>query len=175
MFSKSSLFFTCAIIALVTLIPASAMTLQKGVWKTAAWTYYTSYAPCCKNSPNYNPNAPKGECQDFSACKYLGDFAAIGHKSYDWVKSHDIIAFYDDSDPNGKNFMSNYGGKWVKIRKNGKEITAQIADTCGNGDCNGCCRKNSRNGLLVDMEENTVRRHFGSTGAVGGTIEIQLL
>lgn len=53
-----------------------------GTWKTAAWTTFTSYAPCCKNSPNYNPKADKSECCGYSACKYLGDFAAIGYKSF---------------------------------------------------------------------------------------------
>ncbi len=153
----------------------ASVSAATGGWKTAAWTWYTSYAACCPNSPNYNPKADKTECNDDSACKYLGDFAAIGHKSYDWVKSHDIVAFYDNSDPNGKNFMSKYGGKHIKIRKNGKEFTALIADTCGNGDCDGCCRKNSKGGFLLDMEENTVKRHFGSLHAADGTIEFQIL
>ena len=33
----------------------------------AQLTYYHSYAPCCKENPNYNPNAPTTECTDYSA------------------------------------------------------------------------------------------------------------
>lgn len=143
----------------------------QGTWRTAAFTYYTSYAPCCPNSPNYDPRADKSECEDYSACKYLGDFAAIGHKSFDWVKNNNIVAFYDDSDPSGKSFMSKYGGKQIRIRKNGKEFNAIIADTCGNADCNNCCHKNSKGGFLLDMEYWTVMKNFGTTNVVGGTIE----
>lgn len=91
-----------------------------------------SYAPCCPKNPNYDPKFPKTECEDYSACEYPGDFAAIGHKTIDWVKSHDIISFYDNIDPNGKSFNTKYGGKQIKLRKNGVEFTALIADTCGN-------------------------------------------
>ena len=150
------------------------LTSAAGTWRTAAWTYFTSYPACCKNSPNYDPRADKTECRDYSGCKYLGDFAAIGHKSFDWVKGNNIVAFYDDSDPSGRNFRSRYGGKQIRIRKNGKEIVAQIADTCGNQDCNNCCHNNSRGGFLLDMEYWTVMRNFGNTDSVGGTIEFQI-
>ena len=53
---------------------------------TAKLTYYNSYPFCCPKSPNYDPNAPTDECDDYSGCKYMGDFAAIGHKSIDYVK-----------------------------------------------------------------------------------------
>lgn len=166
---RTTLIFAFAFLGLLHLAAAGEQ------WKKAQWTWYTSYAACCKNSPNYNPKASKSECSDFSACKYLGDFAAIGHKSFDWVKSNNIVAFYDNSDPNGKSFKSKYAGKKIKIRAHGKEFIATIADTCGNSDCNGCCRKNSKGGFLLDMESWTVKRNFGSTSKVGGTIEFQIL
>ena len=37
---------------------------QKG---KAQLTYYHSYAPCCKENPNYNPSAPTTECTNYSA------------------------------------------------------------------------------------------------------------
>ena len=139
--------------------------------KKAALTTYTSYAACCKNNPNYDPKASKEECDDYSACKYSGDFAAIGHKSFDWVKTHNIVAFYDDSDPTGKNFKKKYGNKTIHLTKNGKTFDA---DTCGNKDCNGCCRKNSKNGYLVDIEYWTVMKNLGSIDQADGLIEFTI-
>ena len=170
MFSKTALIFAFALVGLLQVVPVTA-----DGWHTASWTWYTSYAACCKNSPNYDSHADKSECDDYSACEYLGDFAAIDHKPFDWVKSHNIVSFYDNSDPNGKSFMSKYGGKQIKIKAHGKEITALIADTCGNGDCDGCCRKNSKGGFLIDMEYWTVKNNFGSTNVVDGTIQFQIL
>lgn len=108
-------------------------------WKKASFTWYQSYAPCCPGNPNYDPKADTEECDCCSACDYPGDFAVIGHKSFDYVKSHDIVAFYDNSDPKGSNFNKRYGGKTIKLRFNGNEFSAQIADTCGNQDCDNCC------------------------------------
>ncbi len=48
---------------------------------TAQLTYYDSYPMCCPNSPNYDPHAPKDECDDYSGCKYIGDFANGEHLS----------------------------------------------------------------------------------------------
>ena len=144
-------------------------------WQKAAMTTFTSYAACCKNNPNYDPHANKEECEDYSACKYSGDFAATSHKSFEWVKSNSIIAFYDDSDKGGNKFLKKYGNKQIKLRKNGKEFTALIADTCGNNDCDNCCHQNSKGGFLVDMEYWTVMNHFGTLDAADGTIEFQLV
>jgi len=66
-------------------------------------TTFTSYPACCKGSEAYDPKAPKTECTDYSGCRYQGDFAAIGHKAFDWVKNNDIVALYDDHDKRGKN------------------------------------------------------------------------
>jgi hypothetical protein len=147
-----------------------------GTWQKASFTTYTSYAPCCKSNPNYDPKYPTEECDDYSACDYPGDFAAIGHKSFSWVKSHDLIAFYDSSDKKGKQFDSKYANKQVKLRKNGVELTALIADTCGDWDCDGCCTANAKpSGFLVDMEYYTILRYFGSTDAAEGQIEFMVV
>ena len=138
---------------------------------TASFTYYDSYPACCPDNPNYNPQASKEECDDYSGCKYSGDFAAIGHKSFDYVKSNDLIAFYDNSNASGSQFMSKYGGKQIKLTKGSVSFTALIADTCGNSDCKNCCAKNSQpSGFLVDMEYYTLMRHFGSKSAADGSI-----
>ena len=161
------------ILAVVHLIPVAA-----DDWQTASWTRYTSYAACCHESHNYDPNADTSECDDYSACEYLGEFAAIGHQSFEYVKSNDIIAFYDDNDYSGSNFDSRYGSKKIRLRANGVEFEAVIADTCGNDDCNGCCHENSNGGFLVDMEYWTVMRNFGTTDVVDagdGTIEFQII
>jgi hypothetical protein len=144
-------------------------------WKKAGFTWYTSYAACCPQNPNYDPQADSSECDDYSACEYSGEFAAIGHKEFSWVQSHDIISFYDNSDKSGKKFEHKYGGKTIKLRKNGVEFTALIADTCGNDDCDDCCKKNSKHGYLVDMEEWTVKRRFGNTDAANGIIEFMIV
>jgi hypothetical protein len=144
-------------------------------WRTAQLTTFTSYPACCPNSPVYDPNAPTDECDDYSGCKYMGDFAAIGHKSFSYVKSHDLIAFYDNSDPDGANFNQRYGGKTIRLKKNGKTFTALIADTCGNNDCSGCCTQNSQGGFLVDMEYWTTLRQIGGPDNADGTIQFQIL
>jgi hypothetical protein len=157
--------------------------------KEGQFTYYESYPRCCCGqdidgkptpiSPNCDPKAPKDECDDYSGCKYMGDLAAYGHKSFDWVQSHNIVSFYDDSDPNNKNWDNNYAKKTIRIDKtyNGKfySFNATIADQCGNGDCDNCCSKNSRpSGYLIDMEYYTVLNNFGTLDAVGGTLEFHI-
>ncbi len=47
---------------------------------TAKLTYYDSYAACCPKNPNYDPNADKSECQDYSACEYPGEFECLDNK-----------------------------------------------------------------------------------------------
>lgn len=90
--------------------------------------------------------------------------------------SHNLIAFYDDADPSGSNFNNKYGGKNITVTKscNGKTYTFAciIADTCGNGDCNNCCHRNSdkKTGFLIDMEYYTVLNNFGTTDCVNGDI-----
>lgn len=142
---------------------------QPGPWKRAYNSWYTSYAPCCKENPNYSPSASKGECEDYSACKYSGMFAfGGGKKSYDWVKSNNIVAFFDKS-AKGAGSMA---GKQIELRKNGKVFRATVLDTCGDADCNSCCSKNAaETGYLVDIEKNTCIRELGSAKHCSGEIE----
>jgi hypothetical protein len=144
-------------------------------WQTAQLTTFTSYPFCCPDSPIYDPNAPTDECDNYSGCQYQGDFAAIGHQSLDYVRSHDLVAFYDDSDPSGSNFQQNYGGKTIMLNFNGQTFNAIIADTCGNSDCGGCCSQNSQGGFLVDMEYWTTQRRIGGPDNAQGTIQFQIL
>eukprot|EP01084_Bolivina_argentea_P015004 28059_1 len=144
---------------------------------TARLTWYQSYAPCCPENPNYDPNAPTTECNRYNACAYPGLFAALqGQQSFDFVQNTDITAFYDNSDPTGSNFLSRYGGKYVTLSKNGITFTALIADTCGNSDCNNCCAANSSpEGYLVDLEYYTAQRYFGidnTNGDITFTIDL---
>ena len=148
---------------------------EKGGWHTAQLTTYTSYPRCCKGSPAYDPHASKEECEDYSGCKYQGEFAAIGKKPFEWVKDNAVVAFYDNADKQGKEFNKKYGGKKIRLRKNGKEFTAVIADTCGNSDCDDCCIKNSKGGFLVDMEYWTAEHHIGGANKAEGTIEFQIV
>jgi hypothetical protein len=138
---------------------------------TARNTYYDSYPKCCPASPNYDPKAPTDECDDYSGCKYMGDFAAFctnsnpdGHVSIDYVKSHNLISFYDNSDKTVQ-LTKTYNGKTYKFN-------ATIADTCGNSDCNNCCSRNSdpNTGYLVDMEYYTVINNFGNINAASGSV-----
>lgn len=154
----------------------------------AAFTYYNSYPFCCPSSPNYNPSAPTQECVKYSGCSYLGDFAAFindtnpqGHRSLDYVENHNLIAFYDNSDPKGTSWASKYAGKTILLTKTYNKVTfsfnATIADTCANSDCNGCCAQNTVDAgatYLVDMEYYTVMANFGTVGAVDGTIDFEI-
>ena len=150
---------------------APAPTPSGSGWNTATWTTYTSYAACCKDSPNYDPSAPREECDVYSACDYTGDFAYIGHKSYDYVRTNNIIAFFTN---NGDN--SAYGNKRLRIRALGKTVEVLVADTCGDHDCGGCCSANARpTGNLVDMEYWTVVNNFGDVSVAHGQVEWQLV
>jgi hypothetical protein len=60
---------------------------QNVLTSRASWTYYISYAPCCPDNSNYDPNADTTECTEYSACEYSGDFAAIGHQSLEYVQT----------------------------------------------------------------------------------------
>ena len=61
-----------------------------GTWSV---TTYQSYAPCCPSNPNYNANADKSECNDYSACYYPGEFAAFENTvSYEYVRIHNLVA-----------------------------------------------------------------------------------
>ena len=151
--------------------------MENGVTGTASFTYYESYPRCCPDNPNYDSKAPKDECDDYSGCKYSGDFEAIDHQSLSYVKSNNLVSFFDNSNSSGSNFMKNYGGRQIKLTKGSVSFTALIADTCANKDCsNNCCSKNSQpTGYLLDMEYYTVLRNFGSLSAADGSIHFEVI
>ena len=90
---------------------------------------------------------------------------ALAHAKHNpQVKTHNIISFYDNNDKSGKNFNADYGGKTIRLTRGGKTFDAIIADTCGNDDCENCCRNNAaetRSRFLIDIEKWTLRNHFG--------------
>ena len=148
-----------------------------GEWKQAYATYYYSYPPCCPKAPNYDPKAPKDECDDYSGCKYMGQFAGIdGKLSIDAVKVRNIAAFFDDSHQRTETdkqkwWTANVKGKKIEIRNGttGKPIIVELLDTCGNYDCKGegkygCCSQNALKGggILIDLEYNTAKRFWGA-------------
>ena len=139
---------------------------------TAKWTYYDSYPKCCPDCGNYDPNADKSECDDYSGCKYCGDFEDGTHESLSWVKSNNIVSFFD---VNG-GWSSKYKDKTVQLTKNGVTFNAIIKDTCADKDCGGCCTRNAGSyGFLIDMEYYTVKRNLGSLSAADGTIQFKIL
>jgi hypothetical protein len=94
--------------------------------------------------------------------------------------SHNLVAFFDRSDPHGYHFASNYAGHNITIGKscNGNyyEFVAVIADTCANDDCSGCCSANSnhRSGYLIDIEYYTAMRVFGTTDCIDGDVSFAI-
>jgi len=146
---------------------------------TASFTYYDSYPKCCPKSPTYDPKASTEECEDYSGCKYIGDFAALGHKSIDYVKSHNLVSFFDSSNPSEAKWEKLYANKIIQITKSYKNkiyiFNSTIADTCADSDCSNCCTKNAGiNGFLVDMEYYTVMNNFGTTDAADGTLTFKI-
>jgi hypothetical protein len=126
-------------------------------FQSATWTYYQSYPACCPGNPNYDPSAPTDECDDYSGCDYSGDFYYSGHKSFDWVQSNNIIAFFST---HGDNFQ--FGGRTMRLSAKGQSFEVVVADTCGDDDCDNCCTNNAQpTGYLVDMEYFTVKNNFG--------------
>jgi len=143
---------------------------------TARWTYYESYPRCCPDCGNYNPSAPKDECEDDSGCDYCGDFADGTHQSLSWVKNNNIISFFDAANPGESAWRRKYAGKQVKVTRGSVSFVAVVKDTCADSDCGGCCTENAKGyGYLVDMEYYTVLRYFGTTGIVDGPISFQFL
>lgn len=144
-----------------------------GEWKSANATYYDSYPACCKTAPNYSPSADKSECEDYSGCKYMGQFTGLDKKlSYSEVSARNIVSFY--SAPNQKTdkkmawWTKNIKGKKMEIRnpKTGKTLVVEPLDTCGDWDCNNCCFKNATKGgldTLIDIESHTAKRFWGGS------------
>ena len=132
-----------------------------GAWQTATATWYTSYPECC-----HDKKADQSECEDYSGCKWEGQFAAFdGKQPKAWVESNNLVAFY--TSPNSKNrkeWEKKWKNKKLRIRnpRTGKEMDVTVVDTCDNDDCNGCCSKNANinGGFLVDLEKNTAKRFY---------------
>jgi hypothetical protein len=78
-----------SLLFIVALVVTVSMCVSEGLFSssTAKLTYYQSYPMCCPKSPNYDPKYPTEECDDYSGCKYMGQFAGLGHESYDYVKT----------------------------------------------------------------------------------------
>jgi len=129
---------------------------------SANGTSYASYASCCPKSPNYDPHARTTECTDDSACQYTGQFSALGNKSYEYVKSTNIVSFY--ALKNSAHSYNSLKNKyiWIRNRKNGIVLKAIVGDTCADTDCRKgpCCSDNAKKGggYLVDIEMNTLGR-----------------
>ena len=113
------------------------------VWRSASKTNYTSY-----------PEPGSEECIKYSGCKYQGQFSACGEerKSLDWVKAHDIAAFF----PLGRMSLHK-----LCLRAGNKTMEVTVYDTCGDHDCDGCCTRNRGDAAaLIDLESFTNAR-FG--------------
>jgi len=150
---------------------SSNASADTGGWQDAYSTWYTSYAKCCPKSPNYDPKADKTECDKYSACKYLGKFAG-GHRTYEQVQKENIAAFYSVAGQDGKAdkgigwWNQNAKNKTILLKKpDGTVMEVQALDTCWDGDTkNNDCTKNANKGggILIDLEENTSTRFWGS-------------
>ena len=136
-----------------------------GEWKKATATFYHSYPECCEGGPTYRPGADRTECDEFSGCSYQGTFAALGKKDYAWVQKNNLASVFEvgQSDASWK---SKWANKTLTIRNpsTGKTMDVLVADTCGDGDCGGCCTDNAKKngGVLVDLEVHTAKRFWGS-------------
>jgi len=148
-----------------------------GLSGTATLTYYVSYAPCCEENANYDPNADTTECDLYSACDYPGLFAALdGKQSYEWVESHNLVAFFDKADATNSLFNTNYARKNITLVKDDTIIfSAWIVDLCGDTDCNGCCTTNAgANDYVVDLEYHTALRMLGDISLVTGNVDFYI-
>jgi hypothetical protein len=112
------------------------------VWKSAKKTNYESY-----------PAPGSDECVKFNGCAYLGQFQACENTMPEsWVKSHDIAAVFPLQGLELHNLC---------LRAGARTIVVTAIDTCGDGDCGGCCTKNRGTAdRLIDLEKYTNQR-FG--------------
>jgi hypothetical protein len=140
-------------------------------WKEASWTHFNSYAPCCEDSPNYDPTADRTECDNFSACDNIGQLAYSGQQSLEWVQNNSIISFFSIDGDN-----TSFGNKTMRVSAAGLTVEALVADTCVDSECDGCCSNNADpSGYLVDMEYWTVMNNFGPDVVAHGQICWQLV
>lgn len=149
-------------------VGSGAQETGTGEFKSAMATWYQSYPPCCKKSPNYDKNADKSECSDYNGCTWMGQFLGVDKTvPYEDVKARNIISFYDLANQKGSGeswWKSNVKGKKVELRNpaTGKTLIAEALDSCFDSDCNGCCSKQAKKGggYLIDLEINTAQRLY---------------
>jgi len=123
----------------------------------ASWSRFTSYAACCENNPNYDPDANTAECRFSNVCDRPGWFAyAPDQKSYDWVKSNDVVAFYSRYGDNAA-----YGNKRLRMKARNVTLEAEVLHTCD--DDQECNQLSQPSGYLLVMESETLLRRFGTT------------
>lgn len=141
------------ILILVMMFFASTSAAQvtcKGEWRSAALTNYESY-----------PDPGSVECVKYNGCKWAGQFYGVnGKKSEKWVARNNIAAVH-------QKHWREYGGKTLRLRKNGRELFVKVLDLCSDSDCNGCCTKNlGGDGYLIDIEKYTMQRFGSGSGEV---------
>jgi hypothetical protein len=115
------------------------------VWRKANLTNFESH-----------PDPGSEECIRYGGCTWAGQFAFVSGKQTEaWVMNHNIAAVHArDADA--------YKLKTLRLRQNGRMIDVTVYDQCSDGDCNGCCTRNSsETGFLIDIEKYTMQR-FGS-------------
>jgi len=120
-------------------------------------------------NPNYDPTANTDECVQYNGCRWAGYFAYKscsgadvtdndGQCTIDFVQKNNLVSFFSLSGEHQQ-----YRGKKIRIEAKGKTIEALVVDTCGDSDCGGCCSTNagkSTDGFLIDMERETVLKHW---------------
>jgi len=110
-------------------------------WKTGTHTWYESY-----------PDPDSEECIEYNGCFWEGMFAACpGKMDENWVAAHNIVSAF----PNFAQLRLHD----LCLRSGEKYIVVTVLDTCGDGDCGGCCTKNlGSNEQLIDVESYTEQR-----------------
>lgn len=153
------------------------VTASTGFSGVASFTWYVSYAACCPDNENYDPDADTTECDLYSACDYPGTFAGFDRQvPLDWVQSHTLVAFFDARHPTIEEWRERYANKVVRLTRGDVTVDALIADTCGDWDCDGCCSANAEpSGVLVDMEYWSVLANFADISAADGQIHFEIL
>ncbi|PSC74732.1 hypothetical protein C2E20_2301 [Micractinium conductrix] len=141
-------------------------------WQRASATYYNSYPECCSSK-----RADQTECWHYSGCEWQGLFAAFNdRKSKSWVAANNLAAVFQVGQSRGE-----WERRWknakllIRNPRTGKTMEVQVADTCSDSDCSGCCTRNARRsgGTLVDLEFHTARRFWGSSVPGVATLEWQ--
>ena len=144
-----------------------------GAWMRASATWYTSHPKCCKGASNYDPKADKKECDEYSGCKWAGQFAGVDKQlSIAEVAKRDIVAFYDAKNQKGNKkaaeawWNKNVKGKKIELKKpDGTTMIVEALDTCSDsdtqgGECTKNANKNNGGGILIDLEESTAKRFY---------------